>query len=159
MSQKPIKFFRNYVNGQLNNLQEKLDRDYNGENSTQEEVADVLGKDTADAMAAQSAKMEAQSKAILKDLQFDKINLEGVSTKNFEEAGGFKGIQDFAKSFQGVTKRPMLAKATQNLGDGSAKGVSGQLSSIKAITGGKGASGFLKKFTTQTFLTKKNKIR
>tara|TARA_Y100000816_G_C26102214_1_gene584519 strand:- start:805 stop:2904 length:2100 start_codon:yes stop_codon:yes gene_type:complete len=127
-------------------------------NSTQEEVADVLGKDTADAMAAQSAKMEAQSKAILKDLQFDKINLEGVSTKNFEEAGGFKGIQDFAKSFQGVTKRPMLAKATQNLGDGSAKGVSGQLSSIKAITGGKGASGFLKKFTTQMNASSTKKI-
>ena len=127
-------------------------------NSTQEEVADVLGKDTADAMAAQSAIMEAQSKAILKDLQFDKINLEGVSTKNFEEAGGFKGIQDFAKSFQGVTKRPMLAKATQNLGDGSAKGVSGQLSSIKAITGGKGASGFLKKFTTQMNASSTKKI-
>ena len=53
-------------------------------NSTREEVADVLSNDVADGMAAQAAQMEAQSKAILKDLQFDKINLEGVSTKNFE---------------------------------------------------------------------------
>ena len=127
-------------------------------NSTREEVADVLGKDVADGMAAQASQMEAQSKAILKDLQFDKINLEGVSTKNFEEAGGFKGIQDFAKNFQGVTKRPMLAKATQNLGDGSAKGASAQLASIKAITGGKGASGFLKKFTTQMNASSTKKI-
>ena len=127
-------------------------------NITKEEVEAALGKDAADALAAQSSQMEAQSKELIKDLQFDKINLEGVSTKNFGEAGGFKGIQDFAKSFQGVTKRPMLAKATQNLGDGSAKGISSQLSSIKAITGGKGASGFLKKFTTQMNASSTKKI-
>ena len=127
-------------------------------NFTQAEVEAALGKETADALAAQSSEMEAQSKELIKDLQFDKINLEGVSNKNFGEAGGFKGIQDFAKSFQGITKRPMLAKATQNLGDGSAKGISNQLSSIKAITGGKGASGFLKKFTTQMNASSTKKI-
>ena len=127
-------------------------------NFTREEVEQALGKDTADALAAQSSQMEAQSKELIKDLQFDKINLEGVKTKNFGEAGGFKGIQDFAKSFQGITKRPMLAKATPNIGDGSATGVSSQLSSIKAITGGKGASGFLKKFTTQMNASSTKKI-
>jgi len=116
---------------------------------TRAEVEAAIGKDAADALAAQSSQMEAQSKELIKDLQFDKMNLEGVSNKNFAESGGMKGIMDFVKKNHTITKRPLLAKATENLGDGSAKGSSNQMGSIASITGSPKAFGFLKKITTQ----------
>lgn len=118
-------------------------------NFTRAEIEAAIGKDAADALANQSSQMEAQSKELIKDLQFDKMNLEGVSNKNFAESGGMKGIMDFVKKNHTITKRPLLAKATENLGDGTAKGSSNQMGSIASITGSPKAFGFLKKITTQ----------
>ena len=96
-------------------------------------------------LAKVKSEMEGVAKEIIKDLQFDKLNLEGASTKNFEELGGMKGIMDMVKKNHAITKRPMMAKATENIGDGTAKGSSNQMASIASITGAPKSFGFLKK--------------
>ena len=119
------------------------------QNFTRAQVESAIGKEAADTLAKEASTMEEQAKELIKDLQFDKMNLEGVSNKNFAESGGMKGIMDFVKKNHVITKRPMLAKATKNLGDGTSVGSPSQLSTISSITGGTRASGFLKKITTQ----------
>ena len=119
------------------------------QNFTRAPAESAIGKEAADTLAKEASTMEEQAKELIKDLQFDKMNLEGVSNKNFAESGGMKGIMDFVKKNHVITKRPMLAKATKNLGDGTSVGSPSQLSTISSITGGTRASGFLKKITTQ----------
>ena len=67
------------------------------QNFTRAQIEEGLGKDTADQLAAAESEMEGVAKDIIKDLQFDKLNLEGASTKNFGELGGMKGIMDMVK--------------------------------------------------------------
>jgi|TARA_B100000131_G_scaffold283647_1_gene291706 hypothetical protein len=131
---------------------------YYVQNFTRAQIEDSIGKDKADQLAAAESEMEGVAKEIIKDLQFDKLNLEGASTKNFEELGGMKGIMDMVKKNHAITKRPMMAKATENIGDGTAKGSSNQMASIASITGAPKSFGFLKKISTQFTATANKKI-
>ncbi len=107
-----------------------------------------VGKDFANSFFETQNQISQQTSQIYEDAQFDKINNEGVTLKEFEEAGGIKSMQAFTKVGKSLTKSPMVALLTKNAGDGGLLKTASQLSAIQAQTGGRGGNGFLNKKIT-----------
>ena len=62
-----------------------------------EQFSQFVGKETADAFFQTQAAISKQTSEIYDDVQFDKINNEGVTLGNFNEEGGLKSLQAFTK--------------------------------------------------------------
>tara|TARA_Y100000385_G_scaffold87444_2_gene90046 strand:- start:5867 stop:7963 length:2097 start_codon:yes stop_codon:yes gene_type:complete len=107
------------------------------------QVASIIGKNGIDALAKTRGSLEAQAKSF----QFDKLNLEGSTSKGFSTVDGFKAVQDFAKGEESVTDEPLLAKVTATFGPGLTEAFT-QGSALSAITGKTKGAGFLKRVTT-----------
>ena len=113
-----------------------------------QEFKQFVGKDFANSFFQAQNQISEQTSQVFADAQFDKINNEGVTIKEFEEAGGIKSLQAFAKIGKSLTKSPMIAMVTENAGDGGLLKSAAQLAAIKKQTGGRGGNGFLNKKVT-----------
>ena len=113
-----------------------------------EQFSQFVGKETADAFFQTQAAISKQTSEIYDDVQFDKINNEGVTLGNFNEEGGLKSLQAFTKVGKSLSKSPMIAILTNSAGDGSLQKTASQLAAIKKQTGGRGGGGFLNKKIT-----------
>ena len=113
-----------------------------------QQFSQFVGKDVANAFFQTQASISKQTSEIYDDVQFDKINNEGVTLGNFNEEGGLKSLQAFTKIGKSLSKSPMVAVLTEKAGDGSLLKSASQLSAIQAQTGGRGGNGFLNKKIT-----------
>ena len=113
-----------------------------------QQFSQFVGKNFADAFFQTQSSISKQTSEIYDDVQFDKINNEGVTLGNFDEKDGLKSLQAFTKIGKSLSKSPMVAMLTEKAGDGSLLKSASQLSAIQAQTGGRGGNGFLNKKIT-----------
>ena len=111
----------------------------------------VMPKTTVNNKAKNVRKIQPAESNILEDQQANKISNEGSTIGNFNQVNGFKSLSSFAKEGEAISKKIMPVKLTSDVGDGSLKSISTNVSQLTSIFGKApvaDATGTLKKIVT-----------
>ncbi len=111
----------------------------------------VMPKTTVNNKAKNVRKIQPAESNILEDQQASKISNEGSTIGNFNQVNGFKSLSSFAKEGEAISKKIMPVKLTSDVGDGSLKSISTNVSQLTSIFGKApvaDATGTLKKIVT-----------
>jgi len=111
----------------------------------------VMPKTTVNNKAKNVRKIQPAESNILEDQQANKISNEGSTIGNFNQVNGFKSLSSFAKEGEAISKKIMPVKLTGDVGDGSLKSISTNVSQLTSIFGKApvaDATGTLKKIVT-----------
>ena len=111
----------------------------------------VMPKTTVNNKAKNVRKIQPAESNILEDQQASKISNEGSTIGNFNQVNGFKSLSSFAKEGEAISKQIMPVKLTSDVGDGSLKSISTNVSQLTSIFGKApvaDATGTLKKIVT-----------
>ena len=111
----------------------------------------VMPKTTVNNKAKNIRKIQPAESNILEDQQANKISNEGSTIGNFNQVNGFKSLSSFAKEGEAISKKIMPVKLTSDVGDGSLKSISTNVSQLTSIFGKApvaDATGTLKKIVT-----------